>query len=118
MTTKLARRAYETRGQKLRDFFIGFGAWFLGNGLILLLVALTPLGLSGLQDLGTGLPDSAAGLVVLCLPCLWGLLNLAALVYFGITRLWVALGGVAYFTAGFGLFLCFAVSLQFLPSLV
>jgi hypothetical protein len=118
MGLKISRRTYETRGQKVRDFLIGFGGWFLGNGLVLLIVVLTPFGLIALQDAGTGLPDSAAGLVVFALPCLWGLLNLAALVYFGLTRLWVALGGVAYFVAGFALFICFSLTLPFLPSLV
>lgn len=101
-----------SRNEKIRDFLIGFVGWFVLNGF------LTGIGWAVTVGLGTLLSrlsfnsDSAqtllgaVGLVVNCLP--W-LINIGLLIYFGLTRYWIALGALAAFGAVLFLLLCVAV---------
>ncbi len=100
----LARKNYATRSEKTIDLIIGFDLWW---GLLILIWVIRIAVLSALNAAGIS-PDvldfsSTSGtdavftviqLAVWCLPLLF---NVGLLVFFGLTRYWIALGMLAAF---------------------
>ncbi len=89
----LERKVYETRSQKVVDFFLGIGLsivlnvvlWFvlsLGLGVVASIVGATP------NDTAQSI-IGLVSMIVYGLPCL---IQIALLIYFGLTRYWIALG--------------------------
>ena len=87
---KQTGKVYTTRGEKILDFVIGFVGWYLVNGLMYTLL----VWLLGFMDPTT--QSSLAALVLLVLPLV---INVVALIFFGFTRRWIALGALASFGA-------------------
>src|SRR5262245_61978666 len=83
-------KVYTTRNEKVVDFVIGFIGWFLANGLMYTLLV---------QLLGLAEPDTQSSLVVLVLLVLPLVVNIAAMIFFGFRRRWIALGALAAFGA-------------------
>jgi hypothetical protein len=113
---RLKRFDYTTRNQKIIDFLIGFVGWFFINivvfgGLQLLMTAVGGAVSEALLNAGIN-PGTAldivfaAGLFIQCLPLV---ANVAGLIYFGFTRYWIALGGLAAFGLSLLLVLCAAL---------
>ena len=102
---KLTRHAYITRGEKVRDFFIGFGIWLLLN-LVLGIGVPFVLGPALGDFKPTGLAGDILDWVAIALACLPWLLNLIALIYFGLTRYWIALGILGGFGLAFVVVIC------------
>ena len=110
---KLTRHTYTSRNEKVVDLIIGFVGWFLLNGLLAGLIGAAIYGLSTLPSSPSGASDQALlGLVGLAINCLPWLINLGLLIYFGLTRYWIALGALAAFGALIVLVVC--ASLVFL----
>ncbi len=101
----LARKDYATRNEKTIHFIIGFALWW---GLLILswvirvavfsaldAAGISPgtLGFSGAS--GTDAVFTVIWLAALCLPLLF---NLGLLIFFGLTRYWIALGMLAAFS--------------------
>lgn len=85
----MPRKEYTDRSQKVLDFVLGFIGWFLINGLLytgsIIVINKLPSG---------GSATDAITLLALAAPLL---INIAALIYFGFARRWVALGALAAF---------------------
>jgi len=113
---KLTRHTYATRNEKTVDFILGFVGWFVLNGLLAGLIGAAVFGLSTLPSSPSGSGDDTAqallGLVALAINCLPWLINLGLLIYFGLTRYWIALGALAAFGVLIVLVVC--ASLVFL----
>jgi hypothetical protein len=111
----LTRKTYTTRNEKIIDFVIGFIGWFVLNGLLTVLVQAVSAGLSlaggALDGGGSGVSDVTLiviGLVGLCVPLL---INIGLLVYFALTRYWIALGALAAFALSLVAVICLGVVL-------
>lgn len=111
----LTRATYVDRSEKVRDFLWGFFGWFIlntvFNGLLFGLSFVLPLiGTSTTTDIElyqtiqTGL-----GWVLLACNGLVLLLNVGLLIYYALTRYWIALGALASFATLLVLALCVAV---------
>ena len=105
------RTVYETKAQKTRDFLIGFVGWFIfnvaANGLLALapfLSATVPFDSPNYSTL-----QSTLGMVVLVCNIVVFALNIGSLIYFGLTRYWIALGELAAFGSLLALALCAAI---------
>jgi hypothetical protein len=85
---KQTSKVYTTRSEKVLDFVIGFIGWFMVNGLMYTLLV---------QLLGLAEPDTQSSLAVLVLLVLPLVINVAAMIFFGFARRWVALGALAAF---------------------
>ena len=90
---KLERKVYTSRDQKVGDFMLGVGLIIALNvaflAIYLILATLdsvfyTTLNSGNFQDFGT--------LVTLALSFLPFVLNILVMIYFGLTRYWIALG--------------------------
>jgi hypothetical protein len=86
----LSRKIYTTRREKVIDFIVGFLGWFFINGLLYTLLVFL---------IGQFSPDAQSSLAVVLLGLLPLLINIGALIYFGFTRRWIALGALAAFAA-------------------
>ena len=98
----LQRKIYETRSQKVGDFFIGVGL-SIGLNVALSLILGFGLGMIGsiISTTANDTLQSVVGLLSMVaygLPCL---IQLGLIIYFGLTRYWIALGMLA--TIAFGL---------------
>jgi hypothetical protein len=96
------RRTYETRQEKRRDFWIGFGGWFAVNIALAMLTwgctaLISYLAANLLPPSNT--IDTLAPLLVLILQIIPLLINLGGLIFLGFTRQWIALGALAAFGA-------------------
>ena len=95
---KLVRKVYETRAEKWKDFAIGVGV-FIGLNLLLYILS---LGISGLGVVFTKFvaADDLASYPYI-LSCLFYpltiLINIAASVYFFLTRTWIGIGMLGTF---------------------
>lgn len=90
---KLERKVYENRAEKVGDFFIGV-ALCIGLNIVLW-VAATLLGtlVGGLFSSDSfGTVQSIGAIVVLILECIPFVINIGVIIYFGLTRYWIALG--------------------------
>lgn len=102
---KLERKIYETRSQKVGDFFLGIGL-FIGINVVFGAVMSFGLGLvsalfSSISPDGTNAVVSAlSGLLMTVVYCLPLVVQIVALIYFGLTRYWIALGMLSVFAIG------------------
>jgi hypothetical protein len=108
----MKRKVYETKSQKLVDFFIGFIGWFFVNIGLAVLVNL-PYGyfIANPDALGSN-PDQAAqylGIITTLSWCIPLVLNVLALIFFAFTRYWIALGALAAFAASLIIAICLGV---------
>ena len=87
---KLERKVYETRREKVIDFFAGFFGWY-GANLIVLIVVLT----IGLAPGGVPGPTRTSGAVEVILWAAPLVLNAVAIVLLALKRHCLALGALA-----------------------
>lgn len=93
---KLTRKEYTSREEKRKDFWIGVGVFIGLNVLIYVLLLLLTWVLTTLP-LSPGDEESILlGLSYLAFP-LQILVNIGAIIYFALTRSWVALGMLGTF---------------------
>ena len=90
---KLEKKVYTTRSEKQKDFFIGVGI-FIGLNVLL---SILPGAFMFLLDLfSTGSDSSVEGTVSMVGTCISFVLpflgNIAAVIYFALTRSWIAIG--------------------------
>ena len=93
----LERKVYETRSQKVGDFFLGVGLFIAVNVVLAFILSLGAGMFSGLAyGSSSGASNSfltgitgILGLIAYAVPCV---IQLALLIYFGLTRYWIALG--------------------------
>lgn len=90
-------KVYATRGEKVRDFLIGFVGWFLLNVLFGLLASL-PITLTSGAPVSEPL-DSILGGLSVALYCLPWIVNLGLIVLFLVRRRWIAFGMLGAFGA-------------------
>lgn len=98
----LERKVYETRSQKVGDFFLGVGLFIAVNVVLGFILSLGAGMFSTLiYGSSSGEPNSfmsgiasIVGLMIYALPCV---IQLGLLIYFGLTRYWIALGILATF---------------------
>ena len=102
---KLIRHTYTTRGEKIRDFFIGFGIWLVLNGVLGLGVPYV-LGPALNNFTPTGTFGQILGIVAAFFACLPWILNLVGMIYFGLTRYWIALGILGGFVLALVIVVC------------
>jgi hypothetical protein len=104
----LTRKIYQARNEKTVDCLIGFGGWVVLN------VIFAGIGFGLFVALGSVRPDyyysegynslvSLLGVMLTCLPLL---INIGAIIYFALTRYWIALGALVAFTASLLLIIC------------
>jgi hypothetical protein len=100
-----------TRAQKLRDFLIGFGGWWLINGLAtgcyygvyaLLLGQYAGVDSRALTLFSQGLN---------AVSCLWLVINVGVLIFLAFKRPWIAVGIAAAYALLFVIGLCLGVFL-------
>jgi hypothetical protein len=106
----LTRHTYTTRTQKINDFVIGFIGWFIlnviaGGALTTVTSLLVPLFATDTSAVN-GIVQTIIPYVIAGLNCLVLLLNLGALIYFGFTRYWIALGALTALAIGLLLTMC------------
>ncbi|MGH2522153.1 MAG: hypothetical protein ACRDH2_06585 [Anaerolineales bacterium] len=108
----LTRKTYLTRNEKIIDFVIGFVGWFVVNSVLGGIVGVG-LGLLGSLTANSADPtlQNIVGVVSLALNCIPLIINLGALVYFALTRYWIALGALAAFGLVLVAVICAAVFL-------
>ncbi len=96
----LQRAVYETKAEKTKDFFIGVGL-FIGLNVVLtgVIILLSYLASKVTTDLNVDILDTVTALIGIVLYCLPLLLNLGVMIYFGLTRYWIALGMLGTFAA-------------------
>ncbi len=102
---KLERKTYATRNQKVGDFVIGIALWHV----TLLIFWLLNVGLGiGVSVLLASNPDliALASTATMLLSCLPFVAQIGLVIYFGLTRYWIALGMLATFALYFVLTLC------------
>jgi hypothetical protein len=107
----IQRKMYETRADKVKDFFIGFLVFWGVNILFVLgLVGITAaMGTLGSND-PTGIVSSIGGISWLITSVLPTLINLGLMIYFGITRIWIFWGMLGGFASGLLLATCLVVA--------
>ena len=107
----MSRTVYESKSQKTRDFLIGFVGWFIFNVVANGLLALAPF-LSATVPFDSpnySTIQSVMGMVMLVCNIAVFVLNIGALIYFGLTRYWIALGALAAFGSLLVLAICAAI---------
>ena len=108
----LTRKTYSTRQDKLRDFIIGFAGWWGLNivlGILETALSAIATSLSATSPTPNDTVTTIIGIVSVIIGCVPWLINLALLIYFLLTRQWIALGGLAAFGVAFLLALCIGV---------
>jgi hypothetical protein len=100
----LPTKTYETQREKQIDFAIGFVSWFVLNAIMagLVIVLSGALADSAPVDYRTN-DQQLRDTLLAAINCIPWVLNLAALIFFGIKRAWIAIGMLGAF--GF-VFLC------------
>lgn len=113
---KLERKIYETRSQKVGDFLLGIGLFIAINvvfgavmsfGLGLLSMLFSSASPDGSSNTGVSAFFSLLMTVVYCLPFV---VLIVALIYFGMTRYWIALGMLGTIAIGLLLTLLLAAA--------
>ena len=91
----LQRRVYANRGEKVVDLIIGVAVWHIVNIVLGIGFAVLSGVLMGVSnDPNVTSVTSILSTVLSCLPFL---VNIALLIFFGLTRYWIALGMVGTF---------------------
>ena len=109
----LTRKTYITRNEKTIDFIVGFFGWFVMNGLLAMMSWALTVGLSALFPQpfdDSGATQTLLGVLAVVISCLPWLINIGLLIYFGLTRYWIALGALAAFGTVLFILLCIAVA--------
>ncbi|MGC1377655.1 MAG: hypothetical protein WA821_15580 [Anaerolineales bacterium] len=89
------RKIYETRSQKTGDFFIGVGLMIGMNVIIGLLLDLLLVGMGAFSGAAGTTTFTIYQLVMFVLSCAPFVVNIGLIIYFGLTRYWIALGMLA-----------------------
>ncbi len=111
----LTRAAYATRARKVGDFLIGYFGWFVLNALLQgVLFGVSYAVLQGAAANARAYPDLQNLVMWATLICnaLLLVLNVALVVYFALTRYWIALGALAAFATLLVLTICAAIFLS------
>lgn len=92
---KLQRKVYANRGEKVVDLLIGMGVWHIVNIVL-------GIGFAALSGVLTGVSNdpnltSVIGMITMAASCVPFLINIALLIFFGLTRHWIALGMLGTF---------------------
>ena len=100
----LQRKVYATRGEKFVDLIIGVVLWHIVNIVL-------GIGFALVSGLVTGVANdpnvtNIMSIVSTVLGCLPFLVNIALLIFFGLTRHWIALGMLATFAVYIILTIC------------
>jgi hypothetical protein len=82
---KIARKEYETRAEKTKDFFLGVLIFIVMNGLLLVAINAASIGLNN------AFPNQG-DVVVTILGCLPFLINAVLMIGLAFLRPWIALG--------------------------
>lgn len=94
----LQRAVYETKAEKTKDFFIGVGLFIVLNLVFLGLeiggTMLIPQVTGGLDPDTMDAVTAVLGILLYCLPLV---ANIGVMIYFGLTRYWIALGMLGTF---------------------
>ena len=96
----LQRKVYETRSQRTVDLFIGVGLMIGMNVVIQLLLSLLITGMGAFSGATGTTASTIYQLVMYVLYCVPFVLNIGLMIYFGLTRYWIALGMLAVIAAG------------------
>ena len=96
----LQRKVYETRSQRTVDLFIGVGLMIGMNVVIQLLLSLLITGMGAFSGATGTTASTIYQLVLYVLYCVPFVLNIGLMIYFGLTRYWIALGMLAVIAAG------------------
>lgn len=110
---KLTRAIYIERSKKVRDFVIGYLGWFILNTLlngVLVGVSLAALNASVPDELFQTLSNVLTWVELGCNALLL-LLNVGLIIYFALTRYWIALGALSAFATLLALALCAGIFL-------
>ncbi len=94
------RKVYETRSQKVGDFFLGIGVFIATNiifGVISGFATSILVSMTSLSD--NSAAQTLLNLVIFLLYALPFAIQIALLIYFGLTRYWIALGMLGAFAA-------------------
>lgn len=91
---KLQKKIYTTRREKVTDFIIGAAIFILLNGLVIGLSGLSRWASSSHGFWDTQPFETLLDLLDIVLVCLPWVLNILAIVFFVLTRPWIALGMV------------------------
>ena len=105
---RLQKKVYETRAEKKKDFFIGVGGFFSLNVLLYLLSALATY----LSQTITA--DIEFYFLMGCWYILPFLANIGVVIYFALTRSWIAIGMLG----AFGALILLALILSCITSVV
>jgi hypothetical protein len=101
---QLQRAIYETRGQKVRHFFLGFFLTILMNAILIGIITL--VGSLPLTNTNLSSSNALSSLVSILAPlvsCVAFLLNIGLMIFFGFTRYWIAIGMLSLFALLFAL---------------
>jgi len=105
----LQRKVYETRSQKVADFLIGVGLMIGVNAVFYIIAMILASGMTFWGGSSSGSAFGNVGSIVLsALYCLPFVVNIGLMIYFGLTRYWIALGMLALIA--FGLLMAFLLS--------
>jgi hypothetical protein len=111
----LQRKVYETQSEKKKDFAIGAGVFISLN--VLLFILSTAISALFMMPSANSASDAAAALALLGI-CLFYvipfLINIGVLIYFMLTRTWIAIGMLGTF----GFLLISALILGVIASIV
>ena len=109
----LTRKIYTTSNEKTVDFLLGFFGWFILNAIVSGALYALSIALTGISTYGDGTNFDAlqtvTGAVGLVCNGLIFLANVGLLIYFGLTRYWIALGALTAFAVSIVLVLCAAI---------
>ena len=102
-------KVYWSRGEKVADFFLGMGLWYILNAIYF--VAMFFITLSATAS--NIRMDTAVTIIFGIIPLV---LNLAILIFLGFKRRWMALGALASIGVVFFIGLCIGVFINVLCS--
>lgn len=101
------RKVYETRSQKVGDFFLGIGLFIAVNVASGVIASLGMSLLASLSISNTSAAQTIWSFLVFLLYALPFAVQIGLLIYFGLTRYWIALGMLGAFAASLLLVLLF-----------
>jgi hypothetical protein len=113
----LNQHTYTKRSEKINDFTIGFVVWSGLNLMAGWTLASTSLLYPDFSAFNLNAPNPITYLIV-GLNCLVLLLNIGALIYFGFTRYWIALGILVAFAVSLLVVLLIGLMLNVLCYMV
>jgi hypothetical protein len=105
---KLEHKIYETRAQKVGDFFIGVGLVIGVNIVFGVVSALLVGAFSSLSSDSGSVFQIISSILLFALYCVPFVINIGLIIYFGLTRYWIALGMLG--VIAFGLLLSLLLS--------